>query len=54
MASEQEPITDPEELVEEWRSLASMAGMHQRETFNARCEIYAKCADELEEAINAE
>lgn len=48
VSEESEALHD---LVEEWENHASMYGTHQRETFNARCEIYAKCAEELEEVL---
>lgn len=40
-----------DELRDEWRTYASQYGTHQKETFNARCETYANCADELEEVL---
>jgi hypothetical protein len=40
-----------EALVETWRANASQSSMMQSDSFNARCETYAKCADELEEVL---
>jgi len=39
------------ELIDQWRSYARQYGSHQRDTFNARCETYDTCADELEELL---
>jgi len=40
-----------EAQISEWERTASQASIYERDTFNARCETYAKCADDLEELL---
>lgn len=48
------PNDELRELIEAWEEIASQKSMMQKDTFNSRCGVYAKCADELEELIDDE
>ena len=45
------PNDDLRELIERWRENAGQYGLHETDTFNARCETWETAAKQLEQAL---